>query len=59
MRIINNIKNHLQRSKADTSAISDRLRSEDEKRAKVREGTKWATKRYGKTFEILRDYDRS
>ncbi len=52
------IRKHVKTDKMPPSILRERI-SPTEKRVKVKEGTEWAMRKYGKTFEILRDYDRS
>jgi len=60
MNLIKTIQNHFRKPVVKTrSTKSGRFVRDEDKRAKVREGTKWAMDQYGKTFETLRDYDRS
>lgn len=61
--MVNFIKNILvgksaKSGKMAPSVLRERISPAD-KRVKVKEGTEWAVRKYGKTFEILRDYDRS
>jgi len=61
-RLIKNIFSRISRKRTadrEVPRVSRDQRAREDKQAKVREGTEWAMREYGKTFEMLRDYDRT